>query len=88
METKVDITRLQKPMPDILYGQMTYNDKVKIGQFRLQLNKWSGKIEYHYYTPSGHRGKGGFTVTKAMALYAQDLLSTDPEMGKPENYVL
>ena len=86
MDTEA-IKKLQSKLPETLYGQITYEGKAKVGQFRYQLNKWSGRYEYHYYTAKGYRGKGGFTYSRAMALYVQGKLSVNPEHGKPENYI-
>jgi hypothetical protein len=86
MDTET-VKRLQEKLPETLYGQITYEGKVKIGQFRYQYNKWSGRFDYHYYTPKGYRGKGGFTPNRARILYVNGQLSTNPEHGKPENYI-
>jgi hypothetical protein len=73
--------------PKILYGQMTYCGKTKIGSFRLEYNRWSDKQEYLYYGEKGRRGVGGFTIPYALHLLQEGRLSTNPAYGKKENYI-
>lgn len=71
----------------VLYGQITVNDKSKIGTFKPLWNKYSNSLCYAYHTPKGRKGSGGFTLKKAYDLFNTNNLSIDPQMGLPENYV-
>jgi hypothetical protein len=73
--------------PQILYGQITVNGKSKIGQFRPKWSRYTNQLEYCYFTPQGNKGTGGFTLKKAFNLFVLGRLTTNPEHGKPENYV-
>lgn len=84
METNIEA---KKPAPEILYGQIQVRGRNKIGSFRRRFNSGAGKVEYLYYTETGHRGTGGFTVSKALYLYSIGKLFIDPAMGKTESYV-
>lgn len=74
----------QKP---ILYGQMMYNGKSKIGSFKAIWQGVSNSLIYTFHTPEGKKSKGGFTLKRAWALFEAGRLSTNPENGKPENYL-
>ncbi len=73
--------------PVRLYGQITVNGKSKIGEFRPKWSRYSNQLEYAYFTPKGNKGTGGFTMAKAFQLFKDGRLTTNPEHGKPENYV-
>ncbi len=82
----MDFIQFAKEKP-ILYGQMTMNNKCKIGQFKAEWQHLSNSLIYNYYTHSGGKGQGGFTLRKAHALLINGRLSINPEHGNPDNYV-
>lgn len=53
----------------ILWGSIYVNGSPKFGMFKPEHNKHSNKICYHYYTPKGNKGTGGFTMRKAYRLF-------------------
>ena len=71
----------------VLFGQIVCNGKVKIGEFRPSWNRWSNSATYQYFTPKGKKGAGGFTLQRAFKLFSTGQLTTNPEHGKPENYL-
>lgn len=73
--------------PPVLYGQITVNGKSKIGSFRAEWNPLMNALTYRHYSPNGRKGTGGFTLWKAFVLLNNERLSTNPEMGKLENYL-
>lgn len=73
--------------PPTLYGHITINGKSKIGSFRPEWNHKINALAYCYYSPKGRKGQGGFTLWKAFVLLNNERLSTNPEMGKLENYL-
>jgi len=73
--------------PPILYGQITVNDKTKIGCFKPLWNKYSNQLDYAYFTPKGKKGTGGFTLKRAYDLFILGRITNNPEHGKLENYI-
>lgn len=71
----------------ILYGQINVCEKSKIGQFRPEWNRYTNSLHYQYYSFSGNKGEGGFTLIKAFKLFEGNRLSIDPENGNPKNYL-
>lgn len=49
----------------ILKGNIFVNGRNKSGIFKPEWNKYSNSVCYRYYTYKGHRGEGGFTLSRA-----------------------
>lgn len=73
--------------PPRLYGQIIHNGKCKIGQFKPTWSRYTNQLEYSYFTTNDKKGTGGFTLKRAFELFEIGRLSTNPEDGKPENYL-
>jgi hypothetical protein len=71
----------------ILYGQINVNDKCKIGSFKAEWHHLTNSLIYSFYSPAGNKGKGGFTLKRAFALFIAGNLSINPENGNPLNYI-
>lgn len=82
----MDYLTFAKQLP-VLYGQILVKNKPKIGSFKPVWDHLTNSMMYWYYTPTGRKGKGGFTFKRAYALLNSGRLYTDPERGKPENYI-
>lgn len=82
----MDYLTFAKETP-VLYGQIAVKGKYKIGAFKPVWSRFSNSLIYQYYTANGRKGTGGFTLMKAYYLFQNSRLFTDPEKGKPENYV-
>lgn len=67
-----------KKPPAVLHGTITVNDKAKTGQFRPKWNHWSNSLIYAYYTETGRKGTGGFTLKRAYNLYQSGQLTIKP----------
>lgn len=70
-----------------LYGQIVVKNKAQIGHFKTIWDPLTNSCVYWYFTPKGRKGKGGFTLKRAYDLFKSGGLSTNPEAGKPENYL-
>jgi hypothetical protein len=77
---KKSYTEFLKKKPN-LYGSISVNGKQKNGMFRPEFNPYSDAVDYHYYTAKGHKGTGGFTISKAYKLFSSGQLSTRPIKG-------
>ena len=62
----------QKP---ILTGRITVNGKQKEGVFIPLWSRYSNSMVYHYHTPKGNKGSGGFTMMRAYSLLNNGILS-------------
>lgn len=68
----------------VLYGSINHNGKQKIGSF---VPKWVGLSNSLNYILNGRKGNPGFTLKRAWELFEAKRLTTNPEDGKPENYL-
>lgn len=71
----------QKPT---LWGSILVNRKVKFGKFLPRWNKYSNSLNYMYFTETGNRGSGGFTLRKAYELLCNGSLSLENDFVEIE----
>ena len=74
-------------LPPVLYGQVVINDRLKIGTFKLEYDKWSDRMAYRYYTEKGFKGQGVVSTYLARNLMGSGMFSTDPAKGRKDSYV-
>lgn len=71
----------------VLYGQIMYKGKSKIGSFKPLWQALSNSLIYAYHLPNGKKSTGGFTLKRAFSLFEAGRLTTNPAHGNPENYL-